>query len=113
MTQQALSAIADATGTAVVTISPAKSGIQWAIGQLSVESVQGSQTGQATVRVNGRLYMSAQFLPMVASGTPALMLQGPDISLVTFTGLTPGDVGEVAFWYNESPWGTVPNVQVM
>jgi hypothetical protein len=113
MTILAQSATAKADGTAVVSISPTKSGVQWAIGQIAVESAQASQTAEATVRVNGRLYTSAQFLPMTASGQPALMLQAADIMTVEFTNLTPGDTAEVSCWYNESPWGEIPRVDVM
>jgi hypothetical protein len=113
MTILSQSATAGANGQAVVTITPGKSGIQWAIGQMSVESSQGSQTGQVFIRVNGKLYTSASFLPMAASGQPALLLQGADIMTATFTGLTAGDSGIVNCWYNESLWGTVPKVDVM
>jgi len=113
MTMLSESANADANGNATVTFSPAKSGIQWAIGQTALESSQDSDSAQAVMRVNGRLYTSAAFLPQAASGQPALMLQNADILTIDFTGLAVGESAIATIWYNESQWGTVPRVDVM
>lgn len=113
MTMLATSGIVSANGIVDVTIPAIQSGLQWAVGQMSLESANKSPNGQAEVRVNGRLYTSAQFLPMTASGVPALLLQSGEVCVVHFFGMLAGDTGEVAIWYAESHWGTIPNVAAM
>jgi len=113
MSDRAYSVQAGASGTATVNISPDKSGVQWAIAQLSSECIPSRVTQQVTVRKNGNYYTSSAVLPSTASGTPALLLQATDTLAVTFTGCTAGDNCIVTIFYTESPWGSVPRVDVV
>jgi hypothetical protein len=113
MSDQTYSVQAGAAGTATARISPTKSGIQWAIAQISIECIPSRTTQQVTVRKNGNYYTSSAVLPSVASGTPAMLLQANDMVTADFIGCTAGDSCIVTISYNESPWGTVPRVDVV
>lgn len=113
MTALTKSAQAGAAGTATVNISPDKSGIQWAVAQISVECRPSRVTQQVTTRFNGNYYSSSAVLPSVASGAPAQMLQAVDILSFDFIGCTAGDSCIVSIYYTESQWGTMPRVDVV
>jgi hypothetical protein len=104
---------ADSSGTATVTISPDKSGIQWAVAQIACESFPARTTAQVVTRFNGSLLTTSAVIPSVASGAPAITLQAIDQLTFLFTGLTQGDTTNVTIYYNESPWGTIPRVDVV
>ena len=109
----AFSSFAGVGGTTTVRITPNKSGIQWSIAQVGIESVPQRATANATVRVNGRYITSSAILPSSASGTPAINLQYFEEMTVDFVGLTSGDNAVVTVFYTESPWGYTPNVDVV
>lgn len=113
MTALTKSAQASAAGTATVNISPDKSGIQWAVAQISVECRPSRVTQQVTTRLNGNYYTSSAVLPSVASGSPAQLLQAIDVLSFEFIGCTVGDSCIVTISYTESPWGTIPRVDVV
>ena len=113
MTALSASAQANASGTATVSISPNKSGIQWAVAQISVECKPSRATQNVTVRVNGNYFTSSASMPDVASGAPAQMLQAMDIMTFDFAGCTSGDSCIVTIYYTESQWGSVPRVDVV
>lgn len=113
MTALSSSAQAAADGTATVNISPSKSGIQWAVAQITAECKPSRNTQQVTVRVNGNYYTSSAVLPSTASGAPAQMLQATDTMSFAFSGCTAGDSCIVTIYYTESPWGTTPRVDVV
>lgn len=113
MSDQSYSVQAGAAGTATVRISPSKSGIQWAIAQISVECIPARVTQQVTMRKNGNYYTSSAVMPSVASGTPAMLLQATDTLTADFLGCTAGDSCIVTIYYTESQWGTVPRVDVV
>lgn len=113
MTALSLSATANAAGNAVVTVTPNKSGIQWAIAQMSVESRPQSVNGSCNVTFNGNYYTSTATLPSTAGGQPAITLQSQDKLEFTFAGLTPGATGVVTAYYRETAWGDIPDVSVV
>lgn len=113
MTMGVATASADSTGTAVVTITPDKSGVQWTIAQLGVESVPPRGTATATIRLNGRYVTSTIVMPQSAGGQPFINLQYNDQFTVTFSGLTVKDEAIVTYFYNESLWGTIPKADVV
>lgn len=113
MTVLTKSSQAGAAGTATVNISPDKSGIQWAVAQISAECRPSRITQQMTTRFNGNYYSSTSVLPSTASGAPAQTLQAIDVFSFDFVGCTAGDSCVVSLYYTESPWGTVPRVDVV
>lgn len=102
-------ATADANGNATVTIPQVKSGLQWTVGQSSVESIPTRTGASCVTTLNGNLVTSSQIIPSAASGAPAINLNSGDNLVFTFAGLTQGDTAKVTLYYNESQWGTPPN----
>ncbi len=113
MTAITKSVQANVAGLATVSFSPDKSGIQWAVAQISAECRPSRVTQQVTTRLNGNYYTSSAVLPSVASGAPAQLLQAIDILSFDFIGCTAGDNCIVTLSYTESPWGTIPRVDVV
>lgn len=113
MTVLSQSASADINGEATVTISPQKSGIQWAVAQSSVETRPYRGTAQCETRFNENFLTSSAVLPATAGGAPAITLQANDNLSFRFTGCTQGDSCVVTIYYTESPWGTIPRVDVV
>lgn len=113
MTVQSFSAFAGAAGTATVRITPNKAGIQWSIAQLSADSSPSRPAGNATVKLNGRYVTSTASLPASSSGQPAILLQYFDEMTVDFVGLTVKDNAIVTVFYDETPWGALPQVDVV
>lgn len=113
MAARTYSAQAKADGTATVSISPDKSGIQWAVAQTSAECKPSRNTQQVTTRLNDNYVTSSSVLPSTASGAPAVTLQATDKLTFDFTGCTQGDSCIVFILYNESQWGTIPRVDVV
>lgn len=106
-------ATAKADGTCTVNISPDKSGIQWTVGQTTVETNPFRGTAQCTTRFNGRYVTSSAVLPATAGGSPAINLQAMDVLSFDMVGMTLGDVAVVTIYYTESKWGTDPNADVV
>lgn len=113
MTAKAFSATVKADGTCLINISPDKSGIQWTVGQTGVESVPTRATGTVTTRLNGNYLTSTATMPASAGGQPAINMQATDTLSFLFTGLTVGDNAIVTLYYTETPWGTIPKVDVV
>jgi hypothetical protein len=113
MAKASFTAIAGSTGTATVTVVPNKSGIQWTIGQIGLESIPQNGNASAIVKLNGRYVTSSNVIPASASGVPAVNLEYIDTMTVDFSGLNSGEQAIVNIFYNESLWGTVPNVDVV
>ena len=106
MTDLPVSAIADSTGTAVVTLPPVQGGLKWIIWQITVETIPVRTGNQATVRRNGR-YISSTVTGSNASaqGPPALNYNPNDVVTVTWTGMTQGDECIATILYEEAPFG--------
>lgn len=113
MTVLTKSASADVNGEAIVSISPEKSGIQWAVAQSSCETRPFRGTAQVTTRFNENYLTSSAVLPSTAGGAPAITLQANDRLSYEFIGCTQGDSCVVTIYYTESQWGTVPRVDVV
>lgn len=104
---------ANASGACTISISPDKSGIQWTIAQVGVESQPVRTTGTVTTRLNGNYVTSSAVLPTASSGAPAFNLQTNDKLTFDFAGLTSGDTAIVTIYYTESQWGTIPRADVV
>lgn len=113
MTMLSLSATADATGKATVEITPNKSGVQWTVAQIGVETIPVRPAGNATTRLNGRYVTSTAVLPSSAGGQPFINIQPIDKLSIDFVGLTAGDSCIVSVFYNESLWGETPRADVV
>lgn len=113
MAAKPYTAVATAAGTASLTISPDKSGIQWTIAQLGFETQPFRATAQCTVRLNGNYLTSTAVAPASTSGQPAVNLQATDKLTFDFVGMTAGDTAIITAYYNESAWGTIPRADVV
>jgi hypothetical protein len=113
MTALSQSAQANAAGQATVHIAVNKSGLQWAVAQMSVEARPQAVNGACTVLFNGNYYTSTATLPSTAGGQPAITLQAQDDLAFQFVGLAPGATGVVTIYYTETAWGEIPNVSVV
>jgi hypothetical protein len=109
MAAKPYTATAGSDGKASITVSPLLSGIQWTVGQTSVESIPIRTGASCTESLNGNLVTNTQIIPSAASGSPAINLQANDKLTFDFAGLTAGDTAKVTIYYNESEWGTPPN----
>jgi hypothetical protein len=101
--QSPYSAVANAAGTATITVTPRGSG-GWRITQVSPEMLAGtaaSVSGSAScaVRVNGFLVAPAVPQGDAVAGDPPIELQSGDVMTVVWTGCLPGNICQaLVFW---------------
>jgi hypothetical protein len=100
-------ALANASGTCVVSIGPTTATSPWRVTQLANE-VDGVAPAGATcvARKNGKLITPLVPDMDTAGGDPPITLRNPDVITVTWTGLTPGQRGTVTYYYDEIGWAS-------
>lgn len=114
MSDYTQTAIADATGAAVATISLNNSGLVWIVAQISVETVPFRVGCTAVIRRNGIFVAgSPQGSSDTAYGPPAILLRTGDQLTVTWAGLTKGDQGKATAFYAEQPDSATPTANVV
>jgi hypothetical protein len=99
-----------AGGTAQVRIQHNRSGLQWVVSQLSVESNPLRTGATATIKLNGQFVSDTPFLPQTASGQPFITLNASDLLTADFAFLTVNDVAILNIFYVETYWGNAPYV---
>ena len=89
-----------------ITIEHGKSGLQWIIWQLTVETIPARLSAQATLRKNGR-YVTSTIVGSGSSaqGPPAILLNSNDVLTVLWIGMQAGDELIATPFYEEVPWG--------
>lgn len=103
------SARANANGEATATVQQNKSGLQWLVYQIAVETIPQRSSAQATVTLNGR-YITSTVVGSGSSaqGPPYLTISGMDQLVVSWVGLTAGDSAILTLLYQETEWGVLP-----
>lgn len=105
-----VTAIAGAAGTAQVRIQHGRSGLQWVVSQISVQSIPLRTGATVTVNLNGQYWTSTSVLPATASGQPFITLNASDLLTADFAFLTVGDSAILNLFYVETHWGNADNV---
>lgn len=106
VTDQPFTAIADASGAAVVSFKPPTFRANYIVQQVSVEYANAPIGCTCVVRKNGRFITPMIPTGDAAGGDPPVPLNGgSDILTVTFSGCTPGDVVNVFIIFDD---GTTP-----
>lgn len=90
---------ADGTGTARFRVSDGLS--TWRVLQVSVELQAAPSGATCEVRKNGNLVTPIIPTMDTAADEPAVQLRGTDELTVTWSGCTPGQVGQVTFYYDD------------
>lgn len=103
-------AVANAGGIAQVRIQHSRSGIQWVVSQMSVQSQPLRSGAAVTINLNGQFVTNSPFLPQTASGQPFITLNASDLITADFSFLTLGDVAILNLFYVETHWGNAENV---
>jgi hypothetical protein len=102
VTDQPFTAIAAASGVAVVTFKPPTQRAYYLVQQVSVEYATAPNGCICDVRKNGRLITPMIPTGDAASGDPPIPLSGgSDIMTVTFQNCTPGDIVNVFIIYDD------------
>lgn len=106
MTEFASTANADSTGSATVTVVHGKSGLQWILWQLTIETIPTRTAASAVVRRNGA-YITSSIIGSGSSaqGPPAIVLNDSDVLSVTWSNMTQGDECIARLLYEEVPYG--------
>lgn len=104
MSDAAYSAIADSTGTGVVTFSSVPAGLVWVVSQMSFETNPVALGSLVTIRRNDRFISQGYGSASTASGTPFLLLNPTDIMSFTWTGMSEGDECIVTLYYTQTTW---------
>lgn len=101
-----VTATADVNGNATALMKVDKSGVQWHVWQVSVETIPVRSSSRATLRRNGR-YVSSTITGSGATafGPPALLLNQNDQLTVDWIGMTAGDECIATPFYEEVQWG--------
>jgi len=108
MTALPITATADASGKASCLIALNKSGLNWIVWQVSVESIPVRSSANAVLRRNG-IFVSSTIVGSASSaqGPPAFLLHQGDLLTVDWIGMTSGDECIATAFYEEVPIGQV------
>lgn len=92
--------------TCQVRIQHNRSGIDWVVSQISVETIPATPAGLAVVRRNGRYLTDTTQLPAGAQGQPFYKLSASDVLTIDFSNLVAGTTAICTVSYQEGTWGS-------
>jgi hypothetical protein len=100
ITDQAVTASADAAGRAVITITPYRRQV-WTVTQVSVEAP--TAPGSATAALQKGSYLVTPLVPSAdaAAGDPPVILRPGENLSVVWQGMNPGDHVRALFVYDD------------
>lgn len=98
------SALVDALGVAVVTITTGNTLQQWDVTQVSVELATAPLGATCDLRVNDYLVTPLIATGDVGAGDPPILLLPSDVLKITWRNCTPGQTAKVLVIYNEEPY---------
>jgi hypothetical protein len=100
---------APAGGTAVMTLSPVPTGLEWVVSQINNETIPARNGATITIRKNGRYITSSPLgSGASASGPPFITITSHDVLTLTWTGMTQGDTCIGVLLYSEYVVGALP-----
>jgi len=112
--QWVYSGIANAAGTAVITINDTPSGMQRIVAQWSNETSVFRVGSTCTVRRDGRFVTGSSLgSGDTAFGPPAIVLESVTVLTFTFGGLTAGDEAIATLFGVESQWQSAPDPNIV
>jgi hypothetical protein len=114
MTQWTQTITATGTTTTFDLQPPIPAGQQWIVPMLSVEVLPFQSGITCTITSNGRL-LTNTFLGSAdtAYGPPPKLLNPGDLLTITWVGTSAGDACTITLYYDEQPWTTSPNANVV
>ncbi len=91
--------------TSTVSIQHGKSGIDWIVWQMTVQSIPRRGSANVTVTRDGLYITSSLVVPSSAQGPPSIVLHTGSVLDTAFAGMLARDECLVTLLYEEVPWG--------
>lgn len=92
--------IVTAAGTLEIVVE-SRSAATWILTQISIEMPNAPAGAKCTVRKNGDFVTLILPREGVAAGDPPVHLRPGERATITWTGVTPGDIGKVLVFYDQ------------
>lgn len=103
MPDRSFSSTVDASGDAIVTVTPTKNN-PWNVTQVSVEMTNAPTGAVCSLRKNGSFVTLLIANGDVADGSPPVFVRPGDRMTIEWENCTPGDVGNVLVFYDEAEY---------